>query len=247
MKKIISSIIWIIAFISCKQESLPPIQGHWHSIGNAQPGVYQTLDISDTNSILDQHIISGMKYNSFPLKEGNDLILPTFFTFYSNDIRFLEDTLIIEKEFKYKRVTDCQLQEDLFSNLFIKVELTEEVGDLELESLQEHFHTAFISVGKLKDGIVYKSSSGDYISSDDYFIQINDVLPGPEYIPAFILTEYNAAVDKNGLAIIINIDKNVPENLSRNILELMDQVDVPYAKFQAVWNKENRKPFFKRI
>ncbi len=247
MKNYILAIFWIILFTGCEPEIKRPIQGHWHSIENSQPGVYQTLDINDTTSILDHHILCGIKLHPIPLKEGNDLILPSFYTFSSKNIEILEDTLIIENEFKYKRMLHCKQQEDLFSNLFIKIELSEEEGDLEIESLQEHFHASFISVGKLKDGIVYKASSGDFVGSDAYFVQINDVLPGPEYIPVFIQSEYNTANEKKGLAIILNIDKNVPESFSQNILNLMNQAEVPYARFKAVWNDELKKPFFKKI
>lgn len=246
--KIVSVISCSLFFLtSCENQNNPNYKGHWHSIKNGQPGVYQTLDINDTASIIDQYSLTGIKFHPLPLKDGKERVLPTMPPYYSSDIQVRGDTLIIEKEFHYSKQANCSFEDDLFSNLFIDIDLPKMPGEESLETLKVKSHISYISVGKLKEGTVYKNAVGELVTSESYFIQINDVLPGLEYIPVYLQSESYSLQDDEELVVCLNLDNTIPENLLKNILEHIEMANVKKTVYRVVWNATTVQPEIVRV
>jgi len=226
MKRLIR-VLFLILLFSCRND-LNKVKGHWHSAyGNSQR--YWTIDINDSTTIFELNNIERDDCFVFEHVYDNSQLLLPMIESVPLPYKIRNDTLFIGEYPFIKVINDWKdKQEDFFSNLFIKIELTQN------EKSKPIYKVDFKSVihfGKPKEYWL------KYGSKNDFTLQVMDVLIDLSDLHLFVVQQLEINPEKN---FILNLDQEVPKEKIDKIVEIILSVDSTINLYRTYINEQKQ-------
>jgi hypothetical protein len=233
MKRIFS-ICFVTTFLlqACTGKKLNNETGHWHSYSG--DGTYSTLDISDSISITDNDVFSGIRLE-IPRKDkfGNGVLPGGYYGHetHSNRYYVLGDSLIIQ-DFsgsvqKYIRadVSGCHITHK-YLRLNVEINLEEKLDGINYYVSDNSYCTNDLFIGKPKKKLVARNEIFARLSRsfpDSTYIQTGDVFIGLAGISQFCKHLTNNCVDSPmPLNVNLHADRDVPSEFLRKVESMIE-------------------------